>query len=194
MKNNFQILRIITILGILICVFALTACNAIERRLASNAEARATRSVPTSTPTATTTATVAPTRAVVTRIETVIVPPAPTQASNPVSSAPTVAVGTLPLPAGAPAERWHNFPVMPGAIAGQDNNKGGYYYSVNATPKQIEDFYRLEMKNLGWDLLSRDTKSNDPGYLSMIFYQANYPTLTLFVSAQGNVSVVFLAN
>ena len=50
------------------------------------------------------------------------------------------------------------------------------------------------MKKLGWNLLSADTKPNDPGFLSLIYWQANYPTLTVLVSVQGDVTIVFLAN
>lgn len=83
---------------------------------------------------------------------------------------------------------------MPNAIAGQDNNKGGYYYSIKATPQQIQDFYTREMKHLGWDLLTSGTKADDPGYLLLVYFQANYPTFTVLVSVQSDVTVVFIAN
>ena len=83
---------------------------------------------------------------------------------------------------------------MPNPIAGQDNDKGGYYYSVRATPQQIQNFYTGEMKKLGWDLLSADTKANDPSYLFLIYTQASYPTLSVLISVQGDTTIVFLAN
>lgn len=189
MRKNLWSNRNVAILGILLYVISLTACNALATSSAPTATiGRPTRAA--TTPTTARTATMPPTLAVIAPSVTT----APTRVINPVPPPPTVVIGALPFPTGAPIASWHNFPVMPGALAGQDNNKGGYYYSVNATPKQIEDYYTLQMKNLGWDLMSRDTKSNDPGYLSLIFYQANYPTLTVFVSAQGNTAVIFLAN
>lgn len=50
------------------------------------------------------------------------------------------------------------------------------------------------MKKLGWDLLNAGTKANDPGFLSLIYWQANYPTLTVLISVQGDLTIVFIAN
>ena len=61
-------------------------------------------------------------------------------------------------------------------------------------PPQIQAFYTTEMRKLGWDLLSADPKANDPGFLSLIYWQANYPTLTVLISVQSDLTIVFLAN
>lgn len=164
----------------------LTACNAVTTPPALTPTlARPTRAASTPTSIALA-ATLIPTRTPPNTIA-----PSPTRVVTP---EPTLVSGKLPVPTGAPVSSWHDFPILPNPIAGQDNDKGGYFYSVRATPQQIQDFYTREMKKLGWDLLSVSTKANDPGYLFLIYNQANYPTLSVLVSVQGDVAIVFLAN
>lgn len=126
--------------------------------------------------------------------------PAPTNLVNPTSTrvaaapSPILPAGRLPLPTGVPVASWHDFPIMPNAIAGQDSDKGGYSYSIKASPQQIQEFYTREMKKLGWDLLTTGTKADDRGYLLLVYFQANYPTFTVLVSVQSDVTAVFIAN
>jgi len=186
MNQEYPMLRKIFFFTISSASIILTACNAVATPLAPTATiSRAPRAAPTSTRVAFT-ATPAPSS---TPLSTLA--PLSTRAAT---LATPLAIGKLPMPIGIPVSSWHDFPIMPGVIAGQDNDKGGYLYSVRATPQQIQDFYTGEMKKLGWDLLTADTKANDPGYRFLIYNQANYPTLSVLMSVQGDTTIVFLAN
>ncbi len=52
------------------------------------------------------------------------------------------------------ASAWQGIPIMPSAIAG-DGDEEGYVFTIQATPVQVQEYYRLELGRRGWWLLAR---------------------------------------
>ena len=42
---------------------------------------------------------------------------------------------------------------MPNAIAGEGDSKG-YFFTINATPEEIQKFYEQELGKLGWNMFA----------------------------------------
>lgn len=79
--------------------------------------------------------------------------PTPTQSptDTPVLPAETASAPVLPMPSGKPLTNWEGIPVMPNAIAG-DGDSNGYSFTVQATPDEVQQFYKVEMPKLGWTI------------------------------------------
>lgn len=75
--------------------------------------------------------------------------PAPTMTASPTA---TPESAYLPMPEGEPAAEWQGIPVMPGAIAGEDNS-GSYLFTIRASAEEIQAYYEKELRKLGWNLL-----------------------------------------
>jgi hypothetical protein len=56
---------------------------------------------------------------------------------------------TIPLPSGTPLASWQGIPIMPGALAGQDDGYQ-YEYSIEQEVLAVLDFYKTELPKLGW--------------------------------------------
>jgi WD40 repeat protein len=100
----------------------------------------------------------------------------------------------LPVPANEPASTWNELPIMPQAIAG-DEDDTGYYFTVEATVDEIQDFYQVEMAKLGWEYLG--TGELEEGTLEKIYHffqQDNEIALISIYSLDDNVSYVLLSN
>ncbi|MBN2386127.1 MAG: hypothetical protein JXB85_03850 [Anaerolineales bacterium] len=57
------------------------------------------------------------------------------------------------VPQGEPAEEWNGVPIMPEAIAG-DEDETGYVFSIAATAEEIQRFYETALGELGFTLLA----------------------------------------
>lgn len=79
--------------------------------------------------------------------------PTNTPAKFPVPATETPSAPVLPVPSGAPSSEWEGIPVMPNAIAGEGDSKG-YYFTINATPDEIQKFYEKELGLLGWTMFA----------------------------------------
>jgi len=54
-------------------------------------------------------------------------------------------------PKGTPVADWKGIPVMPQATAGEESQDANTYsFKVNATVKEVQDFYNAELPKLGW--------------------------------------------
>jgi hypothetical protein len=53
-------------------------------------------------------------------------------------------------PQSPPLAEWNGIPVMPQAIAGEES-EDIYAYKVAATTQEIQDYYKSELADLGWE-------------------------------------------
>jgi hypothetical protein len=74
------------------------------------------------------------------------VPPTATATRVP----PTATPFSLRMPVGTPVSEWRGLPIMPGAIAGEETDTGAYIFTINASLDDIQNFYELELRKLGW--------------------------------------------
>ena len=114
----------------------------------------------------------------------------PGNASN---TPPTEATSSfqLPLPSGTPDSEWNGIPIMPEASAGEGDN-ASYYFIVQATVDEVQNYYEEKMAKSGWSLLGVGTGEN--GALLIIF-QKDAETATVSVFSLGDdQSYVFLVH
>jgi len=95
----------------------------------------------------------------------------------------------LPEPSGTPMASYKDIPVMPGAAYGADY-QGIYSYGINATAKDIEDYYKKELPKLGWSLFTSGT--SDAGSLFMLFQKDNLSCTITTTSSNGGLTLVFI--
>lgn len=70
----------------------------------------------------------------------------PTETPIPPTETPSQ---TLLMPKGTPLASWGGIPVMPEALAGEENN-GGYMYLLEASVEEVVAFYKQQLAELGW--------------------------------------------
>lgn len=111
---------------------------------------------------------------------------APTNTFVPSTETPD-AVSAL-LPEGQPASEWNGIPIMPEAIAGEGDEES-YVFTVKATPQQVQDYYQLELGQLGWQPFA--TGDGDSS-LMLMFTNSASATLTISIIAKGDEVLVLL--
>lgn len=85
-----------------------------------------------------------------------------TQVSGFVTNLPPIGTA-IPIPSGIPGvpegmfdpkspplSEWKGIPIMPQAVAG-DENEGVYVFRIAATSDEIQEYYKTNMSNLGWE-------------------------------------------
>ncbi len=120
----------------------------------------------------------------------------PTETPSPLTTASSTftpkltlsTTGNLPLPSGEPLSTWNGLPVMEDAIAGEEK-EGGYSYSVDAAVEQVENFYEIELADMGWMLLA--TGRGETGSLLLMF-QKGEKTTTVNIFVQEGLTIVLL--
>ncbi len=92
-------------------------------------------------------------------------------------------------PQGTPVSEWNGIPVMPQATAGQEfTDTKTYSFKVNATVKEVQDFYNDEMGKLGWSpMISMPGEANGA---IQIFQKDNSVLTITIVDTDGTVVVV----
>ena len=93
-------------------------------------------------------------------------------------------------PQGAPVPEWSEIPVMPQATAGQEFTESNTYsYKVNASVKEVQDYYNAELGNLGWS-----STFNMPGgdKVAVQVYQKDNNVLTVTVTDVNGATIVVL--
>ena len=88
-----------------------------------------------------------------------------------------------------PASQWNGIPIMPGAIAGEGDEEG-YVFTIQATPAQVQEYYRTELGKLGWQPLSQEEKGSS---VTLIFTDNVSTTLTVSILSNGDQALVLLA-
>ena len=93
-------------------------------------------------------------------------------------------------PQGTPVEVWREIPIMPQATAGQEFDGGTYSFKVNATSKEVQDYYNAELLKLGWESLS--TPAQGDAVLMMYSKGSNFLTITVAPSDSELVVLLVL--
>jgi hypothetical protein len=132
---------------------------------------------PIPTPTFTITASPVPT-ATATQIPTKTVLP-PTETQDVISAL---------VPVGEPESEWHGIPIMPDAIAGE-GEAGGYRFTTQASPDEIQEYYERELRRLGWTLLG--SGQGGTGAVVMIF-TGNDGTLSVSIFEHEDEFIVMI--
>ena len=131
----------------------------------------------TSLPTSTSTATITP-------------EPTNTPTRTPVPATETPSIPVLPMPSGEPASEWNGIPVMPGAIAGEGDDKG-YSFTIKASPDEIQEFYETELAKLGWTLLGTGQGSTEA--IMLIFMKGTSTcSVSILPQADGIMYVMLI--
>jgi hypothetical protein len=86
------------------------------------------------------------------------------------------------------ASEWNGIPIMPGEIAGE-GDQDGYVFTIEATPQTVQEYYQLELGNLGWQLLSQEA---DDSSILLMFVNGASETLTIHVIAKDGEALVLL--
>jgi hypothetical protein len=94
----------------------------------------------------------------------------------------------LPTPQGTPVSSWNAIPIMPGAIAGEAEDKR-YRYTIQVSPQQVQEFYKVEMPKIGWYALVEG--EGNPGSILMIF-QKDKKTISITILSTGGLTTVIL--
>lgn len=93
---------------------------------------------------------------------------------------------------GIPVSEWNGIPIMPQATAAQESRDEfsvKYYFSVNATPEEVQSFYNEEkLKSLGWILTRPDEGKFD--ILIMNGYRKGSMFLTIGINILEENSIV----
>ena len=84
----------------------------------------------------------------------------------------------LPLPEGEPALVWHEVPIMPGAINGEESDSDSYKFTIKSTREEIAEYYERELPKVGWELLG--VGDGEKGTVMMIF-TGNSGTFTVSI-------------
>ena len=97
-------------------------------------------------------------------------------------------VPSTEIPEVQPASQWNDIPIMPGAIAGEGDEEG-YVFTIQATPAQVQEYYRTELGKLGWQPLSQEEKGSS---VTLLFTDNVATTLTVSILSKGDQSLVLL--
>ncbi len=77
---------------------------------------------------------------------------------------------------------------MPGAVAG-DGDEESYVFTIQATTRQVQEYYKTELDKLGWQSLVQGEGSNA---LTLVFTKDGSATLTVRIITKGDQSLVLL--
>lgn len=152
----------------LLLVILLSACG-------RSAAATPTATAAITAPQPTVTTTPALPRATFTALPTATA--APTRPPTPTTLPTLTAAVDLPLPVGTPAHEWQGLPIMPDATAG-DGDAQGYWFTITATPTQIQEFYDKALTPQGWSLLTVGTGQTGN---TLMIYQKEAQTVSIAI-------------
>jgi len=177
----FKYKRIDLFIALLLFCILLSACGPSPEELAATSAAE-TAAAATSTPTITPTYTpTTPPTATNTPVPSDT--PKPTLTPTP---APDIIDGPerprfLLIPTRyIKVETWKGIPIMPEAIAG-DEEYGGFYYSVENTVTEVREYYQQELGKFGWSLSAFGEAEN--GDIKLLFQNGvDQVTITVYVT------------
>jgi hypothetical protein len=97
--------------------------------------------------------------------------------------------GGNPLdPQSPPLSEWNGIPIMPQAGAG-DESEGMYVFKVAATSEEIQEFYKTQLPNLGWEA----SFSIPAEGTAILLYSKNEQVLSITImTSQGEDAIVML--
>jgi hypothetical protein len=94
----------------------------------------------------------------------------------------------LPTKIPPAASAWNGIPIMPGAVTG-DGDDEGYVFTIKATPRQIQQYYQLELGKLGWGSF---VEGDGVTSLTLTFTNDASEMLTVSVLTKGEEALVLL--
>lgn len=89
-------------------------------------------------------------------------------------------------PQGVPAATWKGIPIMPEALAGEEV-QGMYSFRVNASLKEIHDFYAAALPPLGWSSMFATQE------MPIEVYSKENQVLTITITEGEGSAVVLLS-
>lgn len=101
--------------------------------------------------------------------------PQPTRTPVPPTATPEELV--LPMPDGELLVSWQGFPVIPGAIAGEEDDSI-YAFVIEASPDEVRAYYDRELAKQGYNLMA--TGTNDAGEMKMLMFTGDNGALSIF--------------
>ena len=94
-------------------------------------------------------------------------------------------------PQGTPVSEWNDIPVMPQATAGQEFKESNTYsYNVDASVKEVQDYYKAELEKLGWTS-SFNMPGNDT--VAVELFQKDSSFLTVTITERNGTVIVLLS-
>ena len=147
--------------GLLVVLVTMTSCSAF-------APAPTATPVPTETTVPTSTFTPHP---------TLTGTPTPLPTRTPVPPTATPEELMLPMPDGELLVSWQGFPIMPGAIAGEEDDNM-YTFVIEASPDEVRVYYERELARLGYGLMASGV--NDAGETKMLMFIGDDNSLSMF--------------
>lgn len=170
-RNGRILLMIPILLFLLACQTLMRPVNQAQD-LARTAEAIATQAIQMATETA--------------PLATTFVNPTENPATQPaLPPEGTAGPGNIFDPQGTPVSNWRDIPVMPQAVAGEEV-EGIYSFRVDATIKEVQDFYAAQLPPLGWKTLFQ-------GDMPILVFTKDSQTLSVTITEQSNGTIVLLA-
>jgi hypothetical protein len=98
-------------------------------------------------------------------------------------------VQSMMNPQGTPVAEWKGIPVMSQATAGQDfPDSKSYSFKVNATVKEVQDYYNAELSKQGWTS-SLSMPMGDAASLQS-FEKDNSNLTVTTVNVEGSIVVI----
>ena len=115
-------------------------------------------------------------------LPTLAIPGASMETISPASSqVPSMALQPTPG-IGTPVPGWENIPIMPGAYDAELEDMV-YLYSVKATMKEVEEYYRTKLDVNGWTLTDRNVMetSSSSGLATVLDFQKDGQSLNVML-------------
>lgn len=85
--------------------------------------------------------------------------PRPSATSPAASLALPIPLTPMALPGEKALNEWRGFPILPGALAGQEYEQS-YVFTTHTWPSSVKRFYKNEMTELGWSVEVRHDGTN----------------------------------
>ena len=86
------------------------------------------------------------------------------------------------MPDGELLVSWQGFPIMPGAIAGEEDDNM-YTFVIEASPDEVRVYYERELAKLGYGLMASGLMAsgvNDAGETKMLMFIGDGNSLSMF--------------
>lgn len=113
----------------------------------------------------------------------------PTFTSTPEQPTPTPDVVAAMLPSGVPDSEWNGIPIMPGAINGEGDAQG-YTFTIQSDAGSIQQFYRAQLANLGYELFA--TGESAAGRPVMLMFMKDAGIVSVSIFTHENLMVVLI--
>lgn len=97
-------------------------------------------------------------------------------------------VGNTFDPQGTPLQEWRGIPVMSQAMAGEEFGDT-YSFRVNATAREIQEFYDRELTALGWSQPFEFPLESEGG---LLFFDKDESAVTIFITPSEGSMIVLL--